>query len=139
MVVCSFNFHFSLSFFYFLWVYFLSHYYSSLSIYLFWLLHSCWRTWIRPRQRSCVTILASVSWRGVSWSQDLSLGLVSGTSVFLPTRLSAQWTSTASYSQRWVYQPVLEVHCSLWSRHNFIHTVRLFVYYTYLCLLMLLC
>lgn len=64
-----------------------------------------WRTWIRPRLRSCVTTLASVSWRGASWSRSQSRGPASGTSVFPPTRRSAQRASTGSCNQRWVQQP----------------------------------
>lgn len=75
-------------------------------IYLVWLVHSCWRTWIRPRLRSCVTTLASASWRGVLWSLYQSLDPVSGTSVCPPTPPFAQRASMASCNQRWVHQPV---------------------------------
>lgn len=101
---------FPLTFFHIWFNHCLSSYYHC-SHFLFWLLRSGWRTWIRPRPRSCVTILASVSWRGVSWSRCRSLGPVSGTSVCPPTRLSAQWASTASYSQRWVQEHTLHTHC----------------------------
>lgn len=62
----------------------------------------CWRTWRRPRLRSCVITLASVRWRGISWSQHQNHSLANGINAFLTAHHFAQQISTANFSQWWV-------------------------------------